>query len=1050
MTQAPHITFVSAGAGSGKTYKLTQILRDELVSGHASPGGVIATTFTRKAASELRERVRGFLLEKGEFALATAMGQARIGTVNSICGELLQRFCFEAGLSAEQQVIEEGTSKLLLHRAIDSVQDAADLDELLVIVRRLGLEDDWRKELAKLVGIARSNDISANRLSEFATTGADSLLAHFPPATTVNLDSELLSAIRAAISVIEPVGSEKNITRDYLNLLKDAARSLSQGTPPWSIWVRLASEAPEVKLKPAAEPVSDIAKRYAEHPQLQADLRQYLERIFGLCASALDIFSALKRERGALDFVDQENLLLTLLDNPHVSETLAEELDLLLVDEFQDTSPIQLALFLKLARLAKRVYWVGDIKQAIYGFRGSDSELMLSILGSLDKLGGTKQVLPSSWRSRPPLVKLVNAIFAPAFANTLTPEEVMLKPERAEILDQPAFANWLLGGKNAGLIADSLALGIRRLVTSGYLVTDKSGLHVHPVRYADIAVLVRSNENVTATAAALQKAGIPSATAQPGLLASPEATLALACLRRLNDPNDTLATAEIVSLVDCTEPETWITHRLQHLAAGGDPASWKEVGTVDQPPHPVLVRIAALRRQLSLLAPREALQVVIDECDLPGIVLRWSGNPDMARKRLANLEALLSAAGTYEDECRGEQVACSLSGLILWFAELANAKEDQCAEASVDAVRVMTQHASKGLEWPVVILTGLSSEIKTRLWDVVSESGDQFDAQAPLNDRWIRYWPWPFGEKKKVALAENIAASEIGQATYRSAVEEGKRLLYVAMTRARDLLIIARPSKKPSGEWIDSLDAPWLLPETNCNALSLPDGSSIAAACWELDAESEEDTVAPLGRPRVHGFVSPEPRQARQPLFFNPSSASLRDAKVLEQVVIGQRLALMPETDITELGTALHACIALSVVDENQPITKGEAERLLLAHGLDGKISVDALLGQISGFRQWIGVRWPKHTMHPEIPVQATLSNGQVLNGRIDLLLDTPDGWILIDHKSNPQGASVWEKLAEKYAGQLEAYAGAVAQATGRPVIERWLFLPVSGHCLKV
>ena len=123
MTQTPHITFVSAGAGSGKTYTLTQILRNELATGRAQPAGVIATTFTRKAASELRERVRGFLLDKEEFALATAMAQARIGTVNSICGELLQRFCFEAGLSAEQQVIEEGTSKLLLHRAIDSVQE---------------------------------------------------------------------------------------------------------------------------------------------------------------------------------------------------------------------------------------------------------------------------------------------------------------------------------------------------------------------------------------------------------------------------------------------------------------------------------------------------------------------------------------------------------------------------------------------------------------------------------------------------------------------------------------------------------------------------------------------------------------------------------------------------------------------------------------------------------------------------------------------------------------------------------------------------------------
>lgn len=1050
MTQPSHITFVSAGAGSGKTYTLTQILRDELVAGRAQPGGVIATTFTRKAASELRERVRGFLLEKGEFALATAMGQARIGTVNSICGELLQRFCFEAGLSAEQQVIEEATSRLLLQRAIDSVQDASDLDELLVIARRLGLEKDWQEDLAKLVGAARSNDIAPDQLAGFATTSAESLLAHFPTATKTDLNAGLLIAIREAINSIESVNSNKKNTQSYLNQLKDAVRPLSQGILPWSVWVSLATALPEAGLKEAAESVIDIAKHYAEHPQLQADLRIYLERIFSLCAKALDTFAELKRERGALDFVDQENLLLRLLDNPHVSETLADELDLLLVDEFQDTSPIQLALFLKLASLAKRVFWVGDIKQAIYGFRGSDSELMLSILASLDSLGGTKQVLPASWRSRPPLVKLVNELFAPAFANTLAREEVVLKPERTEILAEPAFADWVLEGRNANLIADSLALGIRRLVSSGYVVCDKSGNQSRPVRYADIAILVRTNTEVTATAAALQRAGIPSATAQPGLLATPEATLAMACLRRLNDPSDTVATAEIVSLAECAEPEMWVADRLRYLAAGGDPAYWREQATADQPPHAVLGKIAALRAQLPLLAPREALQVVIDECDLPGIVVRWSANPDTARTRLANLEALLTAAGTYEDECRSEQIAASLSGLVLWFAELANAKEDMRAEASVDAVRIMTQHASKGLEWPVVVLTGLSSDIKTRLWDVASESGDRFDARSPLNDRRVRYWPWPFGDKKKVALAENIAASELGQKAYQSALEEGKRLLYVAMTRARDLLVIARPAKKLTGESIDSLNAPWLLPADRAGALSFPGGESLETTQWELDAENEamgDVVTTALG---VHAFLSPETREVRQPLFFNPSSAGTSDAIILEQASIGQRLALMPGADITALGTAIHACIALSFADKSKPITKDDVERLLQSHGQGGKISADALLQQIEAFRNWLNTIWPEHAAFPEFPVQSVLPNGQVMNGRIDLLLDTPSGWVLIDHKSNPQGASVWDDLAQKYAGQLNAYAGAITRATGRPVIERWLFLPVSGYCLKV
>ena len=130
------LRFVSAGAGSGKTYRLTQILHEKLSSGQAAPGGVIATTFTRKAATELRERVRTALLEKGEFALANAMGQARIGTVNSVCGGFLERFAFEAGLAPEQRVLEEAQSGALVREAIDAVSDSATVQDIVELARR--------------------------------------------------------------------------------------------------------------------------------------------------------------------------------------------------------------------------------------------------------------------------------------------------------------------------------------------------------------------------------------------------------------------------------------------------------------------------------------------------------------------------------------------------------------------------------------------------------------------------------------------------------------------------------------------------------------------------------------------------------------------------------------------------------------------------------------------------------------------------------------------------------------------------------------------------
>src|SRR5690606_31188311 len=157
------------------------------------------------------------------------------------------------------------------------------------------------------------------------------------------------------------------------------------------------------------------------------------------------------------------------------------------------------------------------------------------------------------------------------------------------------LANWVLAGRNAGQEASALASGDRQLIDSGYVVYDKQAQSLRPARFGDIAILSRSHDGVDALAAALFAQGIPVVTAQAGLLATPEATLALACLRRLNDPADTLATAEIVSLADSLEPEVWLADRLRYLAQGGNVDLWCEQGVGGHPAHPLLEAIAALR-----------------------------------------------------------------------------------------------------------------------------------------------------------------------------------------------------------------------------------------------------------------------------------------------------------------------------------------------------------------------------------------------------------------------------------------------------------------------
>jgi ATP-dependent helicase/nuclease subunit A len=558
-----NIHFISAGAGSGKTYRLTQILHEKLTAGDLRPAGVIATTFTKKAAAELRGRVRSHLLRQGAQRLANAMGQARIGTVNSVCGGLLERFAFEAGLATRQQVLEEGQAALLVKQAIDAVLSGPQVGALWTLTKRLGIED-WREELHELINQARANDIAPADMAAFGATNAADLLGHFPKPTKKNLTQALLAAIAHNLPALSAVaeGRKKN-TNEYLHLVEEVNRGLTSGTLPWGDWYKLAKTLPEKAAHSLAEPINDLAARVAEHPGLHTDITAYLEQMFGLCAQALAFYAERKREMGAVDFTDQEHLLLKVLEQPEVAATLKEELELLLVDEFQDTSPIQLALFLKLAGFAHETIWVGDIKQAIYGFRGSDTALMEAVLQAVRGWGHEPEILGDSWRSRPELVRLVNGVFTTAFADSMEAKAIRLKAKRVELLEGPVFGNWLLGGKNKGQEAAALVCGIQKLLASGTQVLDPETKTPRPVHLGDITILCRLNGNVQEIASSLRTAGIPTATAQPGLLATPEATLAMACLRRLNDASDTIASAEIIALADGAEPEAWLLDRLR-------------------------------------------------------------------------------------------------------------------------------------------------------------------------------------------------------------------------------------------------------------------------------------------------------------------------------------------------------------------------------------------------------------------------------------------------------------------------------------------------------
>ncbi len=1050
------IEFVSAGAGSGKTYRLTTLMSDALASGTARPSGVVAMTFTLKAAAELRQRARKALLDQGRLDLSTAIGQSRIGTVNAVCNQLIQRHCFELGHSPDQTVLSEAQSMQMLRRALEEVLEPARRDELVRFGERFDLElDDWEKLVQPIVDAARSNGLGADALRVMGRANADAMLANWPAPQETGpvLTSRLVAAMTASADAVEQFVTElraagrepqKN-TQGALEELRKCRKNFADGTWMWKQWVGLTQLDAGAKLRGVVQPVLDAAAAHEHHPHFHDDVRKYLTLVFELAALALASYEEAKREAGAQDFTDQEMLFLRALhESESVRAALAEELDLVLVDEFQDTSPVQLAVFVELAKLAKRSVWVGDPKQAIYGFRGTDSRLIAAVLDAIPSWGGSLgEPLTNSRRSGPSLVRLVNQAFTPAFPK-LKPEAIRLAPVRAEHPSQPSLITWALESANVREDFQALGPALTELLASGFQVQDVDTDEWRSLEPGDIAVLCRYNDRIPYVAASLHEWGLPCVSTRPGLLGTPEATLVLACLRRMHDPGDTVATAFIASLSDSVPAETWLDDRLRHVRTGGAPTEWKTQGA---DAHPIVVRLESLRGRLAALTPFEALCLAKAESDVWRAAAHWSLNPKEAAARAANVEALLRMAATYEDECRSSKRPATIAGLLQWFAEQQAAGLDARAAAVGGAIEAHTHHSAKGLEWPVVVLTGMDAEARSGLWDVRTRTEGAFDAQEPLRGRSVHYWPRPYGARRMPDVLKRAQASPLGVEMQEQASDEHKRLLYVSCTRARDVMVLVAHRRKMATAWTDAIGASKLFFAQE-GGINLEDGTVVRRLqrVWSReDIAATPPAKVPVGR----SWLAPRPRQHHLPLWLRPSSMASGTYRTEAVETVGTRVPLKAKVDMTALGSAMHNCIAFSLAIGGAASSEDLAA-ILARWQVGAAVEPEAVLGQVQALLRWIESKWPGAKVWAEVPVEVKLKSGRVVSGQIDLLVELAEGWVLVDHKTDPRSAADGDRLAEAHGGQLDAYAEGVLEGTGRGVVERWLLLPIAAQAVRV
>lgn len=997
------IKMINAGAGSGKTYRITELLFEAVEKSGVKPSEVFATTFTNKAAAELVQRVRTKFLEKVSESdrakdNALLINEARIGTLHSLCAEYLKRFAFDLGLSPEVEVLEESGAADLFRHAIDE-EDADTIKELSRLGRKLSMAGDGFSDhpldyVKKIANEATANGIAAKDLEQMGESSwqlYNQLLDEACGKVDDNLTlSNIGKVVDLCLADISKIPSKTQGQKNFIALIKKLE------SKPWATnWSALESmKVPRNNdVEAHFSPFIELTERLGQCAQFRNDIESFIKLSYEIAANSMTRYRDLKNSRGVLDFSDLERQFLDLLDKPAVQAILAAELKLLMVDEFQDTNPMQLAIYLKLTNLVEQSIFVGDLKQAIYGFRGSDPELMVALQNTLEEQGIKTEKLDISRRSTQAIVEHSNKVFSPIFGEEETHLKVWDKLEWQPSCGSPELFSFAQKG-SIKIRNQGFAERLKQFVNSGPLVLDKEAETERKMLWNDIGILTKTNNDAKDLAKALTDAGIPAQCEQPGLLEEPEVVLARALMSLSYGSDDRIAYAEIRSIIKNQAVDDWLEDLLEDTA--------KPSRLLDEA---LISKIESLRAISQQVAPSEVLTTAIATFSLVDIIRRWDDNEFSTQQRIANLDALFKLVQAYEQHAISLGLPVTLAGLNQFLSQKSKDKNDLKGISTGRAVAVMTIHRAKGLEWPCVILACMEKKPNDRLFGVsVQSSSRGFSIDAPLKDRWIQFLPPYSSEQSKGTVKRSLQSTNVGQQKQAIADEESHRLLYVAFTRARNYLSVIEPGEPKEGTYKALL---------NEEAYSFPD----VTANWPQAETVEQVTQMP--------FVVPSPKELK-PRYIQPST-SIVEAQVVvgESLQYGAPLTLSGALNTAKLGETVHQLIGFILLNPEEDASNMAVT--LLAPFTSDKQKVKQLTEQARHFVAKIRERFKPDSVWVEMPITALSGDNQTIKGSIDLLLETSNGLVVIDHKL--KGANTAEKqqeLANRYGDQLVTYKNAL------------------------
>ncbi len=1035
--------FVEAGAGSGKTTALVRRVVNLITSG-VPVSSIAAITFTDKAAAELRHKVRASLETAavgadGHAQLAAAaldeLDQAPIGTLHAFARRLLNEFPIEAQLPPQFAVLDEVQSATAFHeRFTDFLETLLDDPESVRLVElcqydNFGIE----KGVRRMAEDFQANwDLVAERVSPAV-----------PPAVDELPLQAAVAAQCAAVAAFQPPPGDSQ--EKLCQLFAERARLLAAPLPLAEL-LRVLGLITEAKPKGNAanwkkfhgsadvlpafkNAVAEAATRAHDAMRLFNEERRLT---LGALLREFTLSSVEMRQLdGELEFHDLLVLARRLAaTHADVREQLHRRYTHVLLDEFQDTDPIQLELAVRITAepaqqidgvdwrtllpLAGRLTVVGDPKQSIYRFRRAD---IAQFLRARDQIGAERATLSANFRSAAPVIDWVNHTMGnlilaepdvqPAYEPLIAARTgghshgTVTVLGAAPHLDLPRAAAEVMREREA----DDVAATVVQALAHQWPVWRDGALH--PCRPGDITILLPSRLSLPALQVALAAHDVPYRAENSSLVyAAPEVRALMLALRAADDPTDELAIVSALRtpLFGCSD-----RHLYEWKVAHGQRWRWPDPATL--PPelhdHPVAVGLTCLAEvaaRVPYSTPSQLLGWLVQERCVMELALAQRDSRDVWRR----VRFVIDQARAWS-EAGGHGVRRYLLWTRLQGDEGRFVAETVLPETDHDVVRIMTIHAAKGLEFPIAIVSGLTAR--------------------PMGARGRRV-VWP---------AQTWALSDMLDPTYEQFAPvdeqmsdaERRRLLYVACTRAMDHLVVSlhrgeRTTGSAAEQLAQACEGAVQRPFERTDAV-LPAVARVAdelpwadEATWFATWQADLDRA---GRPAALSATALAGHLAA------PADVGLRKDPVDLDLPPWQRGRYG-----TAVGRAVHAVLQYADLRTGSNLA-GLAAAQAAAEGVLGyertieRLARSALQAPI--------VAESVHQPHWRELFVATEVGGTVVEGYIDLLVRHPEhGLLIVDYKTDqvPEGAERTERL-HRYGTQLAAYGLALEQLLGEPVV---------------